>query len=118
MGFRLPNLQLLHAELEVNLIAVSYRGYGDSEGHPSEHGLQLDAEAVLQHALKHPRINKDKLFLFGRSLGGAVALHLAAKASDDVSWLSSHLFRNCIGLFTISLIDSRDYCREFIYFNR
>ena len=39
--------EVLYFELEVNILIVGYRGYGHSEGTPSEAGLELDAEAVF-----------------------------------------------------------------------
>lgn len=45
---------------------LSYRGYGKSEGIPSENGLKLDAEAALNYLISEPDINPKKLVLFGR----------------------------------------------------
>ena len=56
-----------------------------SSGTPSEIGLNLDADAVLDFAMKHPKINKDKLVLFGRSLGGAVAISLGNRNQGKVA---------------------------------
>jgi hypothetical protein len=42
-------MQLLYYNLKVNIIVFSYRGYGNSEGEPSESGLKLDSEAILQY---------------------------------------------------------------------
>lgn len=56
------------------MLILAYRGYGDSEGTPSETGLALDAEATLEYALGRDDIDNDRLFVFGRSLGGAVAI--------------------------------------------
>ena len=79
IGLRLPNAIKMSKQLRANVLLVEYRGYGDSESHvgPSEPGLRLDAEAALQYCQSHPRIDPQQLFLFGRSLGGAVAFHLA-----------------------------------------
>jgi abhydrolase domain-containing protein 13 len=69
---------LVHLDRKVNILLVEYRGYGDSDNvPPSEAGLKLDAEAAIQFCLKHPKIDSNKILLFGRSLGGAVAFHLA-----------------------------------------
>jgi fermentation-respiration switch protein FrsA (DUF1100 family) len=62
--------------IRANVLMVEYRGYGKSEGSPSEKGLQMDAEAALQYLQGRSDINTKKIFFFGRSLGGAVALHL------------------------------------------
>lgn len=62
----------------------SYRGYGMSEGKPNQRGLQLDAQAALDHLLSRDDVDGNKVVVFGRSLGGAVAIHLAAENQDKV----------------------------------
>ena len=47
IGNRLYALEVLYFELEVNILIVGYRGYGHSQGSPSEAGLEIDAEAML-----------------------------------------------------------------------
>jgi fermentation-respiration switch protein FrsA (DUF1100 family) len=67
--------------LQVNILMVEYRGYGESDTvTPNEKGLKLDAEAALQYCLNHPKIDNNLIYVFGRSLGGAVAFHLAGYA--------------------------------------
>ena len=63
---------------------MGYRGYGHSEGKPSEEGIKLDCLAIFDYALAHPKINNNSLYLFGRSLGGAVAVYLASQKSDKI----------------------------------
>ena len=77
IGSRLPNIEILVKRLNTNVLILAYRGYGNSEGTPSEEGLKLDAEATLEYALNKEDINNDRIFVFGRSLGGAVAAQLA-----------------------------------------
>lgn len=80
---RLPYYHKLWESLGVNIVAADYRGFGDSGDHkPSEAGLKHDALAFLHFALAHPEVDPAKLVVFGRSLGGAVAVHLAASACD------------------------------------
>lgn len=56
---------------------LAYRGFGASEGEPTEEGLVSDALALFDHAqLRHPGVGID---VIGRSLGSGVAGHLAAK---------------------------------------
>jgi hypothetical protein len=70
--------------LNVNVLMVEYRGYGDSDSvTPTEAGLKLDAEASLRFILKHPNVDAASIFLFGSSLGGAVAFHLARYAEQE-----------------------------------
>lgn len=66
---------------------MAYRGYGDSEGTPSEDGLKLDADATLEYAQNHKDIDNDRIFVFGRSLGGAVAIQLAMVQSNAIKGL-------------------------------
>ena len=79
IGTRLPNVQLMFEENKANIVIVGYRGYGHSQGSPSENGLQFDAEAVLDWTLRWKKISNSNIFVFGRSMGGAVAIHLASK---------------------------------------
>jgi uncharacterized protein len=62
-----------------NVLALEYRGYGHSEGKPSEAGLYLDAEAAYQYLVSTKRLDPKSILSFGQSLGTAVAAHLAAR---------------------------------------
>jgi dienelactone hydrolase len=55
-----------------------------SEGKPNQRGLQLDAQAALEHLLTREDVSSSSIVVFGRSLGGAVAIHLAAENQDKV----------------------------------
>ncbi len=57
---------------------------GRSSGNPTEHGLEYDAEAVLQFIKAHPKLKGSPIVLFGRSLGGAVSVSLAHRHPDLV----------------------------------
>ncbi|KAL3919474.1 MAG: hypothetical protein SGILL_003734 [Bacillariaceae sp.] len=66
IGLRIPNALQMMQYLNVNILMVEYRGYGNSDSvSPSEAGLKLDGRAALDFVLKHPNLNKDKIFLFG-----------------------------------------------------
>lgn len=78
MADRLGHLKPLHA-LGVSVLAAEYRGYGDSEGRPSEEGLARDARAALEEA----RRRCARVVVHGRSLGGAVAIRLASELPVD-----------------------------------
>ena len=75
---RLHNLGLL-AELPLNIFIFDYRGYGKSEGSTTEEGIYLDAQAAYDYLTSRKDINKQKIVIFGRSLGGAVAVDLATR---------------------------------------
>jgi uncharacterized protein len=61
----------------VGLLALSYRGYAGSTGHPTEEGLHRDAMAAYEFASAH--YAPDRIVLWGFSLGTGVAVALAAK---------------------------------------
>lgn len=63
--------------LRVDVFAFDYRGYGRSEGAPSEEGLYLDARAAYDHLTSEIGRAPDEVILFGHSLGGAVAIDCA-----------------------------------------
>jgi hypothetical protein len=64
-------------EHPANVLAVDYRGYGKSEGKPSEEGLYRDARAAYDWlCAKTP---PGRIVVLGKSLGGAVAADLASK---------------------------------------
>jgi hypothetical protein len=61
-----------------SLALVNYRGYGQSEGRPSERALSADALQVLDALLARPDVEARRVVLFGRSLGSGVAVQMAA----------------------------------------
>ena len=76
---RLDTVQLLHDHLGVSILLFDYRGYGRSEGRPSEPGVYRDGEAAVAWVRQHPRLGKQPLVLFGRSLGSAIAVEMALR---------------------------------------
>jgi uncharacterized protein len=66
-------------DLPANVLAVEYRGYGRSEGQPSEDGLYQDAEAAWEYAVHSRGISPNRIIAFGASMGTTVAVDLAAK---------------------------------------
>jgi fermentation-respiration switch protein FrsA (DUF1100 family) len=73
---RLPQAQQL-ANLGFNVLLLEYRGYGKSEGSPSEQGVYRDAKAALDYLVKTRGFPKERIFIFGRSIGTAVAIEVA-----------------------------------------
>lgn len=63
-----------------NVLALEYRGYGRSDGSPSEAGLYRDSAAAYDYLVQTKRIPPKMIISFGQSLGTAVAAHLAANA--------------------------------------
>ncbi|KAF7731581.1 hypothetical protein EC973_009345 [Apophysomyces ossiformis] len=60
----------------LNVLTIDYRGFGDSEGVPSEQGLNLDAKATLDWLLQR-NVSHTRISLIGHSLGTGVATSLA-----------------------------------------
>jgi dipeptidyl aminopeptidase/acylaminoacyl peptidase len=63
---------------EVALLFLDYRGYGESDGTPTEDGLYRDADAAWTWLVAQPEVDAGRVALYGRSLGAAVALQLAS----------------------------------------
>jgi uncharacterized protein len=76
LGWRGERLHALTEHGE-GLVALSYRGYGGSSGHPTETGLIEDARAAYAFAVA--RYPADRIVLWGESLGSGVAVALAAE---------------------------------------
>ncbi len=75
---RLTNIAYL-IRLGMNVFIFDYRGYGKSEGSPNEQGVYADAVAAYEYVLSRNDVDKKRIVLFGRSLGGAVAVELATR---------------------------------------
>ena len=73
-------LKLLHS-IPLSIFIFDYRGYGKSTGVHSEKGLYEDAIAVWNYLTKTKEIPPKRIILFGRSLGGAVALYCATRTN-------------------------------------
>jgi pimeloyl-ACP methyl ester carboxylesterase len=76
LGYRAEKFRAL-AEAGFGLVALSYRGYGGSDGQPTEVGLYDDAATALSYALDTLHIPENKIILYGESLGTGIATHLA-----------------------------------------
>ncbi len=75
---RIDNIGFLR-RLPVNVLAVDYRGYGKSQGRPSEPGVYRDAEAAYDYLVKERGVRPERIVVLGQSLGSAVAVDLASK---------------------------------------
>jgi pimeloyl-ACP methyl ester carboxylesterase len=61
------------------IVGVNYRGYGTSEGKPGEPALTADALVIYDAVTKRDDVDPRRIVVFGRSLGTAIATHLAAE---------------------------------------
>jgi len=62
-----------------NVFAYDYRGYGTSEGAPSEQNSYEDAETAYNYLTNELKIEPQKIIIHGRSLGAAVSIDLASR---------------------------------------
>src|SRR4030043_1943279 len=76
ISHRLDSIRIFH-DLNLSVLIFDYRGYGKSEGSPTEDGTYLDAESVWDYLVNIKHISPEKIILFGRSLGSAVAAEIA-----------------------------------------
>jgi fermentation-respiration switch protein FrsA (DUF1100 family) len=77
---RASTLQLLQEKMGVSVLIFDYRGYGRSEGKATVAGAMADARAARAELAKLAKVNESDIVLMGRSLGGAIAVQLAADA--------------------------------------
>ena len=78
LGHRLEKLMILH-KIKLNIFIIDYRGYGRSQGRPSEKGIYLDARAAYDYLVNKRGINPEHIILYGESLGCAAIIDLAAE---------------------------------------
>lgn len=69
----------MQTSIGASILAFDYRGYGKSEGSPDEAGLKQDARSARAWLAQRAGVSEQRVVLMGESLGGAVAVDLAAK---------------------------------------
>lgn len=88
ISHRLESLAIFH-NLGLNVLIFDYRGYGRSQGSPGEDGLYRDAQAAWDYLLAVRGLEPGRIVIFGRSLGAAVAAHLASRQKPGALILES-----------------------------
>jgi uncharacterized protein len=76
---RIDLLRMLHDRVGASALVFDYRGYGRSEGSPSEAGILSDARAARAWLAARETIAESEIVMMGESLGGGVAVDLAAR---------------------------------------
>ncbi|RKP27199.1 Alpha/Beta hydrolase protein [Syncephalis pseudoplumigaleata] len=92
IGHRLPIAENIYRRCRCNVFMLSYRGYGLSEGTANEKGIKLDTQAsgadgraaALSFIRHHDLLKDTRIILYGQSIGGAVALDLAAHNEEQI----------------------------------
>ena len=88
ISHRLDSIEIFQ-ELDLDVLIIDYRGYGQSSGKASEQGTYLDAQTAWDYLVNKRGIAPGKIVIFGRSLGGAVASWLAARTTPGAVILES-----------------------------
>jgi len=88
ISHRLDSLLIFHG-LGLSVLIIDYRGYGRSEGRPSEAGTYSDALAAWRYLVRDRNTTGEDIVLFGRSLGSAVAVWLASRHTPRALILES-----------------------------
>ncbi|MBV6623098.1 MAG: alpha/beta hydrolase [Rivularia sp. (in: Bacteria)] len=78
LGMIKPRMEQLR-DIGLNVLAYDYRGYGTSEGKPSEQNAYKDIDTAYNYLTQELKIPPDKIILFGRSVGGGSAIDLAVR---------------------------------------
>lgn len=77
MGKEAERVSQFH-QLGLSVFLIDYRGFGKSEGEfPSEAQIYEDAEQAWQYLIQKLKLNPKHIFVYGHSLGGAIAIELA-----------------------------------------
>jgi hypothetical protein len=79
---RLETVAIIN-ELDCDLFIIDYRGFGASQGRPSEEGTAKDARAAWKWLVQEKGVPADEIVIWGRSLGGAVAAQLAYEVGKE-----------------------------------
>ena len=80
IGHRLDKISMLH-DIGLNVFIYDYRGYGNSQGRPSEKGFYRDAHAAYDYLVGEMGFSDHNIILYGESIGGAVSVELAYRKS-------------------------------------
>ncbi|WP_293251902.1 MULTISPECIES: alpha/beta hydrolase [unclassified Microcoleus] len=86
-------------QLGFSVLLIDYRGYGRSQGSfPSESRIYEDAETAYNYLVKQRQLSPSDIFLYGHSLGGAVALELAVAHSEAAGLIVQSSFTSMLDM--------------------
>jgi fermentation-respiration switch protein FrsA (DUF1100 family) len=121
MSDRLFKIKFFY-DLGLNVFIFDYRGYGKSEGIPSEAGIYLDARSAYDYLQSRGDVGMKNIILYGASIGGTVVIDLATQRNAALLVIESsitnakdmaRIFYPFIPLFFLSLkFDSIEKVRE------
>jgi len=86
---RLTLIDYFNKKAGLSVFIIDYRGYGKSEGKVTEAGTCLDARAAWDYLTVSKKIEPEDIVIYGRSLGGPIAAHLAGEIGAKLLILDS-----------------------------
>lgn len=98
MGANVNQANHFH-QLGLSVLLIDYRGYGRSQGgFPSESQVYQDAETAWNYLVKEQKIPAKQIFIYGHSLGGAIAIDLARKHPEAAGAIVQSSFTSMQGM--------------------
>lgn len=88
ISYRIDLIEMFY-NLNISTFIIDYRGYGKSEGSPTEKGTYLDSEAAWNYLINKKNIDPSSIVIYGKSLGGPIAARLAEKNNPAALILDS-----------------------------
>lgn len=90
-------------QMGFSVLLIDYRGYGKSKGNfPSEYQIYQDAQTAWNYLVKQKQIPANKIFIYGHSLGGAVAIDLAIKHPEAAGLIVQNSFTSMHNMAKLS----------------
>jgi uncharacterized protein len=86
---RLTLIDYFNRKIGVSVFIIDYRGYGKSDGKITEAGTYLDARAAWDYLTVTKKIEPENIVVYGRSLGGSIAAHLAGEVGANLLIMDS-----------------------------
>jgi uncharacterized protein len=98
MGKEPERARLFH-QLGISILLIDYRGFGQSRGDfPSEAQVYEDAEAAWQYLVQEKKARPAEIFIYGHSLGGAIAIELALHHPETPGLIIESAFTRAVDL--------------------
>ena len=98
IGANVDHARRFH-NMDYSVFLVSYRGYGLSDGNfPSEDKMYADARAAWDYLVDRRGIEPGKIFIYGHSIGGAIAIDLAVGQSDAAGLIVEATFTSILDM--------------------
>ncbi|MBW2488524.1 MAG: alpha/beta fold hydrolase [Deltaproteobacteria bacterium] len=98
IGANVDSARRFH-EMGFSVLLVSYRGFGNSDGvFPTEKQVYADAEAAWNYLVTQKSIAPGSIFIYGHSIGGAIAIDLAVSHPDAAGLIVEATFTSIIDM--------------------